>query len=147
MGAVPTEGQSTVHYQYTIMMNGQKVGTIQRFNPSSERDLVRIHQIMNDEQDTVEIAMGRTATQITVERFETNQSALLDAIGMESYDDISDITVPIEIVEKMIKPGNEKPRILHYVKCVPKSWSKSISVDQITVTESVTFWVTSVKKG
>lgn len=147
MGAVPTNGQSTVHYQYSISINGKKVGTIQRFNPSSERDLVRIRQIMDDEQDTVEIAMGRTATQVTVERFETNAAALMDAIGMETFDDISDITYPIDITETMNVPGIlGKKRVLQYMGCVPKSWSKSISVDTITVTESITFWITRVKK-
>lgn len=145
MGVAPTGGTSTVHYQYEIRINGDNVGTIQRFNPSSERDLVRIREIMNSEIDTVEIAMGRTATQVTVERFETNKKALLMAIGDDIHD-IGDITAPIDIVEIMKDPLTGKKRKLMYQGCVPKSWSKSISVDTITVTESVTFWVTAIIK-
>jgi hypothetical protein len=145
---LPRGNTTTVFYQYVVMIGGTPVGTIQRFNPSTERNLERVREIMgsNPDRDVVEIAFGRSDTQLTVERLELNKSAMMDILAPgEDFVDISQIVEPITIVEKKITPDGE--RVIEYQDCVAKSWSKTISVDTITVTESVTLWCTRVSKG
>lgn len=147
---LPVNNVTTVHYQYIVKMGDKSVGTIQRFNPTSERTLQRIREIMGDVHgDTVEIAKGRTDSQITVERFEVNKESLMDILAPgEELVDIGQITKPITIVEIMTGtniPGGR--RVIEYQDCEPKSWSKTISVDTVVVSESVTFWVTRIVKG
>ena len=143
---LPVDNQTVVYYQYKVLIDGQYVGTLQRFNPSTERDLERIREIGNPDEDTTEIAKGRSATQIVVERLELNKKALMQLLGSDDFVDIAEITESVDIVELITYPGGQK-RQIEYLKCVPKSQTKTISVDTITVTESITFWVTKVKRG
>jgi len=143
----PLDNHATVYYQYMIMIDGKAVGTIQRFNPSTERDLERIREIMNNSDDTVEIAVGRSDTQITTERVELNKQAMMNILAPgDDFVDISQLNVPVNIVEVLRYPDGTK-RTIVYQDCEAKSYSKTTSVDTITVTESVTFWVRKVGKG
>jgi len=148
MGRAPlTNNETVVHYQYLVKINGKPVGTLQRFNPSTERDLERVREINSSiDRDAVEIIPGRSAHQITVDRLELNTNALAQVLGDESIVSIADIQVPIDIVEIMTKPDGTTRKI-HYSKCWPKSYSKTITVDTVSVTESVTFWVTNIYSG
>lgn len=144
---LPINNHTVVYYQYAIMIGGRKVGSIQRFNPSTERDLARIREVSNTGKDTAEIAFGRSATQVTVERMELNKDAILDVIAPGAdFVDIGQINQPINIVEVVHYPDGSRKTIT-YQDCAPKSWSKTVSVDSVTITESVTFWVTEVVFG
>lgn len=141
---LPLNNASTVFYQYKILIDGAVVGTLQRFNPSTERNLERIREIMNTGDDTREIAVGRSDIQITAERIELNNSAMLDVLAPDQpFFDISDLNSPVNIVEICRYPDGSK-RNITYEDCEVKSYSKSISVDTITIVESVTFWVRKV---
>ncbi len=148
MALAPPGSRSAVFYSYDVLMGGKKVGTLQRFNPSSERDLQRVRQIAASATDTVEIVPGRTDRQITIDRFETYPNALIQAMGYV-FQDIGEITVPINIVEKLFKPGVAKTeqRTITYANCWPKSWSKTVQEGTVLITESMTVWVTAIIVG
>lgn len=141
MGAAPST-QSSVYYSYDVLVNGQRVGTLQRFSPSSDRALQRVREIANSAVDTVEIVPGRTERRIDCERFETYNKSMIQALGY-SPADIGDITAPITIVEIMHKPDGGKRRIT-YQDCWPRTWSKSVQEGTITVTETMSLDITNI---
>lgn len=131
--------RTAVSYAYTIKANGVPIGTLQGFNPSANRTLERVREILNEEVDTVEIVPGRTEFTITVDRLETYEKAMMDALGFASFEDISKVTDPILIVEEIRGPQGQTRRI-EYQRCWVQTWSKTIREGTITVTENVTLW-------
>jgi len=133
---------SVVSYAYTIMIGNRKVGTLQGFDPSANRPLQRVREIMDEAPDIFEIVPGRTDLTISIDRLETYDQAMMDALGYASFEDISEVTDPIDIVETITPPAtkNVKPRTLLYQRCWITSWSKTIREGTITVTERVTLW-------
>jgi PAS domain-containing protein len=124
------------------MSGNRKIGTLQGFDPSANRQLERIREIMNEDSDIFEIVPGRTEFTISIDRIETYNQAMLDALGYTSFEDISQITDPIQIVETITGPvskGSPK-RTIVYQNCWIQGWSKTIREGTITVTERVTLW-------
>jgi hypothetical protein len=137
---------TVVSYAYTISSTaGGVLGTLQGFNPSGNRQLERIRGIeFAPLQDTIEIVPGRTDFQMTADRFETYDKSMLEALGFETFEDLTQITDPIDITETLTNPqGNT--RTIHYVGVWVNNWSKTIREGTITVTENVTMWATSIR--
>ncbi|MCK9471998.1 MAG: hypothetical protein M0Q88_09640 [Bacilli bacterium] len=136
--------KSVVSYAYTIKANGIKIGNLQGFNPSSNRALERIREIMNELDDTKEILPGRTDFQITIDRLETYDQAMMEAFDYPSFDFIHEIIDPIDIIEEIQGPQG-KVRIIQYQNCWLQSINKTVREGTISVTESVTAWPTNVR--
>ena len=77
-------------YAYTVKANGSVIGTIQGFNPSANRNLERVREILNTAEDIVEIIPGRSEFTITLDRLETYNKGMMDALGFIDFTLISD---------------------------------------------------------
>jgi len=143
---------TVVSYAYTVKANGSIIGTLQGFTPSANRNLERVREILNEVEDIVEIAPGRTDFQVTVDRLETYNESMVEALGFSAFEDISQITDPIQIVEELRGPvalGNPT-RTIVYERCWIQSWTKTIREGTVTVTENVTLWperIISTRQG
>ena len=129
-------------YAYTVKANGSVIGTIQGFNPSANRNLERVREILNTAEDIVEIIPGRSEFTITLDRLETYNKGMMDALGFATFEDISKVTDPIQIVEEIRGPVSlgSPSRTIVYERCWIQTWGKTIREGTITVTESVALW-------
>lgn len=127
--------KTVVSYAYTVTANGTPIGTLQGFNPSANRILERIRQIMDEEQDTVEIVPGRSDFTLSVDRLELYEKAVFEAFGTDN--DISKIVNPIQITEIITSPSTSEKRTISYQRCWIQNWSKAIREGTTTVTETV----------
>ena len=133
--------QSVVSYAYTIKANGVEIGTLQGFNPSANRNLERVREILNTLEDTFEIVPGRSDFSITIDRIETYTSNVVKALGYNIFgESIAQIRDPISIVEQITGPNGESRQIL-YDRCWIRSWSKNVTEGTVTVRENVTLEV------
>jgi len=137
--------RATVEYAYTIKANGKKVGTLQRFNPTSTRAVQRLRGIQNTGGRVIEIVPGTTDTSITLDKVTLHRESLIAALGYDvSVKDIQDIRDPIDIEEVEHHPdGTRTTRV--FGQCVPSQWSKTIAVGTVFVTESVTVQVSHIR--
>ena len=137
--------KTVVSYSYTVKANGKAIGTLQGFNPSANRNLERVREIMGNDaaQDTFEIVPGRTEFTISIDRFETYDKAMMQALGYASLEDVSVVTEPISITE-VVRDKAGMSRIIEYQDCWIQSWAKTIREGTITVTETVTLWPTRI---
>ncbi|MFA5398062.1 MAG: hypothetical protein WC346_18765 [Methanogenium sp.] len=131
--------QSAVSYAYTIKINGVAVGTLQGFNPTSNRMLERVREIMNEEDDIFEIVPGRSEFSITIDRLETYDTAMMKALGYGTLLTIDQIQTPFEIVEELRGPLGQT-RVIAYQKCWIQNISKTVREGTTTVSETVTIW-------
>jgi hypothetical protein len=131
-----------VSYAYTVKANGKVIGTVQGFNPTANRNLERVREILNEASDLVEIVPGRTEFSITLDRLETYNQSMMEALGFASFEDISQVTDPIQIVEEIRGPASlgNPSRTIVYERCWIQTWGKTIREGTITVTENVTLW-------
>jgi len=100
--------KTVVSYAYTIKVNGTPIGTLQGFNPGADRKLERIREIMNEIDDTKEIVPGRTDYTISINRLETYDADMLQALGLPRLATLHELTDPIDIIEEI--------KVLHQVK-------------------------------
>ncbi len=130
--------QSTVSYAYTIKANGVEIGTLQGFNPTANRALERVREILNTLEDTFEIVPGRSEFSISIDRIETYNKNVIASLGFNIFgESIAQIRDPITIVEQLTGPNGESRQIV-YDRCWIKSWSKTVTAGEITVKENVT---------
>jgi len=130
---------SVVSYAYTVKINGVAVGTLQGFNPTSNRTLERVRQIMNEEDDIFEIVPGRSEFSISIDRLETYDSAMMKVLGYGNLLTIDQIQTPFEIVEQLVGPLGQT-RAISYQKCWIQNISKTVREGTTTVSETVSIW-------
>lgn len=129
--------QSVVSYAYTIKANGVEIGTLQGFNPTGNRTVERVREILNTLEDTFEIVPGRSEFKITIDRIETYNKNVIKALGYNIFgESIAQIRDPITIVEQVTGPNGES-RLITYDRCWLTSWSKTIQEGTITTKENV----------
>jgi hypothetical protein len=142
---IPNNPHGTaVSYAYTVKANGKIVGTLQGFNPSANRPLERVRELQNEEIDCVEIVPGRTDFTISVDRLETYDNAMMQALGYATVEDISRITDPILITEEL-RNALGRVRKIEYHNCWVTSWSKTVTEGTITVRENVNMWCETIR--
>ncbi len=141
MTRVP-KSKSVVSYAYSVYANGIVIGNLQSFNPSQNRMLDRVREIMDEEADIVEIVPGRGEIVLTVDRLELYDKPMMKALGYDA--DISKIVDPIQIRETITDPSTNKTRVVTYVDCWIQNQSKTIREGSITVTETATLWPTKI---
>ena len=135
---------SVVSYAYTLMAGASVIGTLQGFNPSSNRTLERVRQLMAETQDILEIVPGRTESTISIDRIETYTDTAMEALGFGPEDTLDMIEVPFNIVETIISPTGKKRTVI-YEDCWVNSVAKTVREGTITVSESITLWPTKIK--
>jgi hypothetical protein len=136
--------KTVVSYAYTIKVNGTPIGTLQGFNPGADRKLERVREIMNEIDDTKEIVPGRTDYTISINRLETYDADMLQALGLPRLATLHELTDPIDIIEEIQGPTSSQRRVISYNKCVIQSINKTIQEGNITVSQSVVIWPTSI---
>lgn len=137
---------ATVSYAYTVKNAVGVIGNLQGFNPSADRELERVRQLSTtiQDEDCVEIIPGRSAFQITVDRFETFNQGLAAALhGATGVVDISQQQTPFNITETITNSAGGT-RTIQYIGCWIKSVQKTIQEGKITVSENAVIWVTSI---
>jgi len=137
--------KTAVSYSYVVKSDkGGVLGTLQGFNPSVNRALERVREInWSNLEDTVEIVPGRSEITISIDRLETYDKAMMEALGYDSLEELPQITSPITITET-ITDSLGRTRTISYVDCWIQSWGKTIREGTITVTETVTLWPTKI---
>lgn len=137
---------TTVSYAYTIQAQGKNIGTLQGFTPSANRILERVRQIQDEERDTVEIVPGRSEFSVTIDRLETYNESMMEALGFTSFEDLSQVVAPFQIVEMVRAPDSRggKIRRIFYQDCWIQSITKTIREGTTSVSESVTIQVTKI---
>jgi hypothetical protein len=108
---------------------------------------------MNESADIVEIVPGRGTLTLTIDRLETYTAAIMELLSKKGgdgviadFEDLSQITDPIEIEEKITGPASKgsPTRTIVYAGCWAQTWSKTIQQATTTVTEHVTLWPTRI---
>lgn len=134
--------KTVVSYAYSVYADTIVVGNLQGFNPSQNRALDRVRQLMDDDSDIVEIVPGRGEITLSIDRFELYDTPMLAALGYDA--DISKITDPIQIRETITDPSTGKTRVVIYRDCWILNQSKTIREGTATVTETATIWPTKI---
>jgi hypothetical protein len=141
------ETQASVFYAYTITINNEEIGTLEKFSSKSTRNVERIREVLFSRgPETKEIVWGGTDTSVDIEKVELYQKSLLELVGREIHT-LEDFTFPVNIVEIMQLPAGlgGGTRVLTFVDAVCSNWGKSQSTGQARVVESMTFEVRTVR--
>lgn len=144
--AVP-ETQASIFYAYTITIDNQEIGTLEKFSSKSTRATESIREILFSRGPEIrEIVWGGTDTTIDLEKVELYQKSLLELVGREIHT-LEDFTFPVNITEVMQMPAGlgGGQRILTFLDAVCTNWGKSQSTGQARVVESMTFNVRTVR--
>ena len=137
---------TVVSYAYTVRVAGNTVGTLQGFNPTANRQLDRVREIMNEEDDTKEIVPGRSEFSVSIDRLETYDQSMMEALGFDSFTDLSQVTDGFQIVEEIRGPVAKggRRRVIVYEGCWVQNITKTIREGTTTVNETVTIQVTKI---
>jgi len=143
MAVIVPNTKTVVSYSYSITVGGTQIGTLQGFNPSSTRTLERIREINYSgpgSSDTYEIVPGRSEFKITLDRIEIYKKSLMEALGIDALEDLTQIQNSIDITESRTD-FTGKTRSIKYMGCWIGSWGKNITEGTLTVKENVTMEV------
>lgn len=136
--------KTVVSYAYKVQVRGNDIGTLQGFNPSFNRELVRVRELGDTTNDIKEIVPGRADFTITIDRLETYDQNFAQALSLGITQIIpSNQSESITIVEIIESPSGQR-RIVTYVDCWIQSYSKTIREGTLTVAEQVTVWPTRI---
>lgn len=133
-------------YAFTISVNGIAIGMLQGFNPSQDREVERVRQIMYETGPAaLEVVPGATNVTVECERIEMYQANFMQAIGrnLVSLDDLVD---PFDILEEKHTPTGTIYRV-QYVSCVVQRYGRRIVNTGTFVLESVTMQCARVRPG
>ena len=145
MARIPNT-DTTVSYSYALSANGKTIGTLQGFTPTNNRNLERVREIngTTTTADIKEVVFGRGEITLRIDRFETYNTSVLEALGLTIVD-LSQITDPITITETM-EDGQGNVTTIQYLDCAIQSCSKTVREGTITVGEAVDLWPTQIVK-
>lgn len=142
--------QTLSTFSYDVLANGQSIGNLQSFAPSSTRTLVRVRQIASAfAGESIEIVPGITDHQITIAVLELYRQKTIEALGYPagSFASIEDLKDSIDIKERIQKPDGTTTEI-DYQECWLNTFNKSgVMSNGSVVTDNVTFWVTRIRIG
>ncbi len=80
------ETQASVFYAYTITINNEEVGTLEKFSSKSTRSVERIREVLFSRgPETREIVWGGTDTSVDIDKVELYQKSLLELVGREIH--------------------------------------------------------------
>lgn len=135
--------RSAVFYSYTVKANGKQIGTLQRFNPTSTRQVQRLRGIQNNAGKVIEIVPGTTDDSITMDKVKLHRESMLGAFGytVKSIQDIND-TIDIEEIEHH---PDGTTTTMTYAGCWISQYSKNTTEGTVLVVESMTVQVTQVR--
>ena len=140
--------QSTHAFSYSVLFDGQQVGNLQTFVPSSNKTLTRVRALaQGNGGETIEIVPSITDHQITVTALELYRKKVLEFMGYSSFASIEDLKAPIDIREIITAPDGTSTKV-DWQDCQVQSFTKSgIVANGNVVTDSVVLWVTRVRIG
>lgn len=140
--------QTLSAFAYDVLANGKKIGNLQSFAPSSTKTLTRVRQLAATYGgETFEIVPSITDHQVTISVLELYANETLEALGYSSFASIEDLKDPINIQERITKPSGGTV-IINYLGCQVQSFNKSgIVANGNIVTDNVTLWVATIRRG
>jgi hypothetical protein len=148
MATLVPQTQTLSTFSYDVLANGNKIGNLQTFAPSSTKTLTRVRQIASAQAgESVEIVPGITDHQITVTTLELYRQKTMEAFGYSNFASIEDLRNSIDIKERIVKPDGTTS-VIDYQECWVQTFNKTgIAANGNVVTDNVTFWVTRVRQG
>jgi predicted transcriptional regulator len=135
-------------FSYDVMANGNSIGNLQSFAPSSTRTLTRVRQIASSfAGETIEIIPSITDHQITISVLELYRQQTLEALGYTNFASIEDLRDSIDIKERINRPDGSVV-VVDYQECWLNTFNKSgIAANGSVVTDNLTLWVTRIRIG
>jgi hypothetical protein len=140
--------QTLSAFSYDVMANGNSIGNLQSFAPSSTRTLTRVRQIASSfAGETIEIVPSITDHQITISVLELYRQQTLEALGYTNFASIEDLRDSIDIKERINRPDGSIV-VIDYQECWVNTFNKSgIVANGNVVTDNLTLWVTRIRIG
>lgn len=140
--------QTLSAFSYDVMANGNSIGNLQSFAPSSTRTLTRVRQIASSfAGETTEILPSITDHQITISVLELYRQQTLEALGYTNFASIEDLRDSIDIKERIQRPDGTIV-VVDYQECWVNTFNKSgIVANGNVVTDNLTLWVTRIRIG
>lgn len=133
-------------YAFTISVNGIAIGMLQGFNPSQDREVERVRQIMYESGPAaLEVVPGATNVSVECERIEMYAANFMQALGRD-FVSIDDLVDPFDILEEKHTPNGGIARV-QYVSCLIQRYGRRIVNSGTFVLESVTMQVARVRPG
>lgn len=141
----PLNTNTVVAYAYSVTVNGQKIGNLQGFTPSYNRELQRVREIGNTTDDIKEIVAGRGEFTITLDRLESHDANFAQSMTLRGDNVVpSNQASGFSIVEKISTGSGGRTRTITYTNCWIQSYSKTVREGTLTVAENVVIWPTKV---
>lgn len=146
--AIPTT-QHSVFYAHSITINGNEIGSFERFSKRSTRTVERIREVMASRgPQPKDMVWTGTDISIDVSRVEMYNKAIFEACGIEIFT-LEDFNQVVDIHEFQWNPGlnpmSDTPsRDIHFVDCVASDWGKDLDTGTARVVESMTFQVRTI---
>ncbi len=140
--------QTLSAFSYDVMANGNSIGNLQSFAPSSTRTLTRVRQIASSfAGETIEIVPSTTDHQITISVLELYRQQTLEALGYTNFASIEDLRDSIDIKERINRPDGSIV-VIDYQECWVNTFNKSgIVANGNVVTDNLVLWVTRIRIG
>jgi hypothetical protein len=159
---------ATTSTNINVKSNGMRVGFIQSLTPSENRDIVKVQEL-GTEGVVQSVPQNTDGGQLQVERLAVYNADLFNSLGLTDsgkftnrsgstsgttgsnpFKTLKHQRVPLEIVVETTLPpnshdgsGGEKYKET-YVDCWLSSYQKTVSADQITVSEQATIQYSDV---
>ena len=110
--------QSVHAFSYSVLFDGQQIGDLQSFAPSSNKTLTRVRALAQGSGgETIEIVPSITDHQITITALELYRKQVMEFMGYSSFASIEDLKTPIDIREIITAPDGTQS-IIDYLSTV-----------------------------
>ena len=148
MGQLLPTTQAVHAFSYSVLFDGQQVGDLQSFAPSSNKTLTRVRALaQGNGGETIEIVPSITDHQITITALELYRKQVIEFMGYTNFASIEDLKTPIDIREIITAPDGTQS-VIDYQECWHQSYNKSgITAGGNVVTDNIVFWVTRIRVG
>ena len=139
--------RSAVWWAYTIGVNGQAIGNLQSFNPTSSKTIERVREILfSSGNKVVDIVPGSTDISASVERILLFSENLFQSIGRNLVS-IEDFNDPFDVLETLNRPGSSTPVRTVYADCLISEYGRNITTGTTFVSETATFQISTIRPG
>lgn len=142
--AVPNTDHS-VWYAYSIHVNNQAIGSVERISSRSSRTVERIREVLfsRGPEPSDQVWSG-TDTTLELNYVELYEKSVFEALGGSGIYALEDWVTVFNITELMRTPSGAI-RILDYVDCVPSDWGRDLDSGGSKVVESLTVSVRKIQ--
>ena len=127
-----------VFYSYAIFSDGQSLGTLQEFAPSSSRRVERVREVLQSSGSyTKHMIPSTTDHKISLQRVElygSGSTMRLPGLGNDTWASIEDQVIGLGIMETIKDPVSGKKDSYTYEDCWVTNASKTVSTTAANIT-------------